>query len=400
MNSLSRTATAMRMLAPSRNVLVMSVSTAAFVAAIFTWNRLLPIYLRDLGANDLQVSLSFAALTAASALGQLPGGILADRFGRKPLVVLPTYVAALLYLAAGFTGNWVILVATFFVLNLSGAVQSPAFVACIAESVEPRQRGQAFGAFQFFIGLSLVLGPALGAVLLPRGVGVRLLILATAAVALAVALGRHRYLLETMDGHGTRDHFPLSNLLRGRILTMILVGVFFISIQGLTVYGPFMALYSQDVQLFTEAQINLFFGLGAASAMMVSLAGGRIMEAYGSRLTLGGAVVGHVLTIAAWIYTRSFWTACLWFALAYGFFQLGVIAYDTLRTEVASAYAAGAALGGIGTATVLLTSLSQPLAGALKDSFGPTTPFWLALVFGGLTVLFTIRLGTGGSAPR
>lgn len=387
----------MHMLAPSRNVLVMSISTAAFVAAIFTWNRLLPLYLRDLGANDLQVSLSFAILTAASALGQLPGGILADRFGRKPLVVYPTYAAALLYLAAGLSGSWIALVSTFFVLNLSGAVQSPAFVACLAESVDPRQRGQAFGAFQFFIGLSLVIGPALGAVLLPRGVGIRSLILVTTAVALMVAVGRHRYLVETLTASGKRGRLPLTSLLRGRLLTVILVGVFFISIQGLTVYGPFMALYSKDVQVFTDAQINLFFGLGAASAMVVSLAGGRIIEAYGSRLTLAGAVIGHVLTIVAWIYTRDFWTACLWFGLAYGFLQLGIIAYDTLRTEVASAYAAGAALGAIGTATVLLTSLSQPLAGALKTSFGPAVPFWLALIFGGLTVFFTVRLGVRGN---
>ena len=158
-NSWERTG---RSLGLSRNIIVMSLTTSTFVAAIFTWNRIVPLALRELGATDLQVSLSFALMTVATGIGQFPGGLWADRFGRKPLVALPTFAAGALYLVATMAGTWWEFVLAMAGVNLMSSIQSPAFVMVMAESVDARKRGMAFGIFQFFIGLSLAAGPALG----------------------------------------------------------------------------------------------------------------------------------------------------------------------------------------------------------------------------------------------
>jgi len=46
-----------------RNVVVMSLTLFVMVAAYFSWYLLLPIYLRQLGANNFEVGLSYALFT-------------------------------------------------------------------------------------------------------------------------------------------------------------------------------------------------------------------------------------------------------------------------------------------------------------------------------------------------
>ncbi|MEW5934910.1 MAG: MFS transporter, partial [Bacillota bacterium] len=79
----------------------MAVTCALNVGAMTMWSPVLPLILRDLGASDFQVSLSVATWTAVAALFQYRGGIWSDRFGRRPTLLYPTYLAGAAISAAG-----------------------------------------------------------------------------------------------------------------------------------------------------------------------------------------------------------------------------------------------------------------------------------------------------------
>lgn len=369
----------------SRNIIVMSLTTSIYVVAIFTWNRIMPLALRELGATDLQVSLSFAILTVATGIGQFPGGLWCDHFGRKPLVAFPTFVAAGLYLVAAMAGTWWGFVLAMAGVNLTGAIQSPAFVMVMAESVDGRKRGMAFGVFQFFIGLSMAAGPALGALLLPR-LGFRELVGITGVVGLAVGIARVVFLQETVGGAEKHRRFDLRHIWRGELGILLLVSSFILWIPALTMYGPFISLYAKDVQGFSEAQINTFFAYGSLVATFVSLLGGRITERWGAGRAVVFGVAGHVVTMLLWSGTRSFAPATAVLALSYSFLQVFTIAHDTLRTSIASRYAAGAAIGALGTISNTFSGLAAPSAGYLKPALGRGFPFWLAAGFGAAAI--------------
>jgi MFS family permease len=88
--------------------------------------------------------------------------LLADRFGRKRVIVWPTFAYLPLYLLAAATHHWGLLVALLVIADSLSAVQWPAFVASIAESVPEAQRGEAFAVFEFAAGLGMALGPGDG----------------------------------------------------------------------------------------------------------------------------------------------------------------------------------------------------------------------------------------------
>ncbi len=98
------------MLALNRNVVVLSGTVFLFAGAWFSWYPILPLHLRDLGATNAQVGLAYTLMQLGYQGMQLVGGLLADRFGRKRVIVWPTFAYLPLYLLAATTHNWGLLV--------------------------------------------------------------------------------------------------------------------------------------------------------------------------------------------------------------------------------------------------------------------------------------------------
>ncbi len=147
----------------NRNLAVMSATILVNVFVVFTWNPLLPLHLRALGANNSEIGISFTLMTIARTLFAVFGGALADRFGRRLLLTLPHYASAVLYLIAGFTNEWTVLVAILVSTNALNAVLNPAFNAIIAESVTEDRVARAYSATEVAVLGGLVLGPLVGA---------------------------------------------------------------------------------------------------------------------------------------------------------------------------------------------------------------------------------------------
>jgi MFS family permease len=76
----------------------------AFGEGLYFW--VFPLYIKELGADYVQIGLVFSALYGASALTLLIGGVLADRFDRKKILITawtPWVLAPLIY---SFASNW------------------------------------------------------------------------------------------------------------------------------------------------------------------------------------------------------------------------------------------------------------------------------------------------------
>ncbi|WP_315834453.1 MFS transporter [Bradyrhizobium prioriisuperbiae] len=110
-------------------------------------------YMTTYAETTLQVapSLAFAASVAGNALGfagALLGGWLADRYGRRPLMVWPQLAALLLtypvFLWIVDTKSPAALLGGFGVLSLIGTIPYTAFYAAMTESLPKRIRGGAF----------------------------------------------------------------------------------------------------------------------------------------------------------------------------------------------------------------------------------------------------------------
>lgn len=99
-----------------------------------------------------------------SLIGSLLGGALADRIGRRPVMLFGACLQAVMFaLFAVSPSHWIDYMA-FIGLGLGGAIYRPASSAMVADLVPAHSRRQIFATFTTANNIGAVLGPALGAV--------------------------------------------------------------------------------------------------------------------------------------------------------------------------------------------------------------------------------------------
>jgi MFS family permease len=125
---------------------------------------MLPIYIRHLGGSDALAGMVMAAFFAAGVVSQYPVGRLADRIGRRPVLVggLVIYgVASLSFLAPVGPGAAVGLRA---LQGLGAGGAAVASLAMIAGSVPSERRGRAFAAVYGGEIAGMAVGPLVGSI--------------------------------------------------------------------------------------------------------------------------------------------------------------------------------------------------------------------------------------------
>ncbi|MBA3450819.1 MAG: MFS transporter [Chloroflexia bacterium] len=93
-------------------------------------------------------------------------GVLADRFGAKPLIALGMIVRAVGFGAMGFAGTFGLLMATAIVAAIGGALFESPRSAAIAAMTEDQERSGYFAKMGVVAGLGITAGTQLGALLL------------------------------------------------------------------------------------------------------------------------------------------------------------------------------------------------------------------------------------------
>ena len=126
---------------------------------------ILPLFLRERGASYSFVGVIVGAALLAQALGQWPAGWLAERIGRREMMVAGLLLAAgasLMFLLP-LPYEWLVVVR--FVQGLGFAAAAPAEVAAVADVVPPAELGRAYGWVAAARQSGLIVGPAIGGLL-------------------------------------------------------------------------------------------------------------------------------------------------------------------------------------------------------------------------------------------
>lgn len=120
-----------------------------------------PNYVRSLGATPAEVGIAFSVLSLASVFTPLPGGLLADLFDRKKVMILGWLIWLPVPLIFSLANNWITLLPGMFLYGffLSG----PASSAYVASAVKKSEVTTAFTAVSASWWLGYVFSPSLGA---------------------------------------------------------------------------------------------------------------------------------------------------------------------------------------------------------------------------------------------
>ncbi|MDY7041132.1 MAG: MFS transporter, partial [Chloroflexota bacterium] len=297
-------------------------------------------------------------------------------------------------LLAGACTHWLALLLVMLLINSLSALQWPAFLSTIAESVRENQRGMAFGVFEFCVGAGVTIGPAVGAILVPL-VGRRTLLWSTGLVALVCAILRLVGLKETAHPHIEAEDGAGGYRLDAGLRWFLAAACLFFVVMAFTVHGPFISLHASDVMHLSDRQINALFATGGLCATIFSLIGGKVIDRVGSRRALAVSVLAHTAILMPWALISASLVGLPIFMLSWMFMQMGFIAYETLLSDVTTSRTRGTVVGLFGTVTGLVSAGAPALGAWLREYTGPISPFWAALGFAVVTAALLILVPQG-----
>jgi len=122
-----------------------------------------------LGASMTLVGVIMLFSAVVAAVGRIVGGEMADRLGRRPVIVVGMAARVIAFALMAYVvhiGAPVLAVgAAFMLVRLCGAMVRPALAAMVADVVEPEQRIEAYALFRIGQNAGWAMGPAIGGAL-------------------------------------------------------------------------------------------------------------------------------------------------------------------------------------------------------------------------------------------
>ncbi len=375
-----------------------------------------PILPRLLGevAHTSEVSVLMGLMLALYAAMQFLFspilGVLSDRYGRRPVLLVSLAGAAIDYVVMAFAPELWLLVIGRAVAGITSANMAVA-TAYITDISAEDERARRFGLFHAMFGIGFIIGPVLGGIL--GDIWVRAPFLAAAVLnGLNFALAFF-VLPESRPGErGVKFSFESLNPFRplGWAFTfkalLPLMAIFVIMNFVGTMYGTVWALFGQDTFAWNGLTIGLSLGIfglfhAGAQALLTGPAAARLGERWA--MVLGMAFEITALTIMG--FATQGW---ILFALAplFALGGIGMPALQSFTTRQVDSDSQGK-LQGVLASLVSLAAVFGPLVFSFVYFQLKTTWPGLVWIVGGalyllaLPLLLGLRRGRGATpAPQ
>lgn len=333
--------------------------TAAYTNTLFTQTA--NYAAKDFGVDKLGQGIG-GVVVRIGVIFALPIAFMADRVGRRRMIVLAAWLAPLVSSLGALAPNFPVLVATQSLGRPMGLALDLLVAVAAAEEMPRSSRAYAVSVLAMASGLGA--GIAVGGLPLVKlgAAGWRLVYVVT-LIWIVVAIDLRKRLPETRRFE--RPHITAPPLHRLRFIQIAAVSFFanlFVAPASF-----FQNRYLDEVRDLSPAMVTIFTFSTATPAALGFVVGGKIADVSGRRRLL---VLGIPLSTSLAVLSFSVGGAGLWLG-AFGAGFIGGIAYPAFavyRTELFPTGNRGRAAGLITAAALLGGSLGLIAVGQLLDS--------------------------------
>jgi MFS family permease len=379
----------------NRNVMSIALTTMSYSLIQQAWNPFWPKYLKDnLGATALVIGLISGINTAETMLFSLPGGMLADRYGRRKVIVWGTLLRTLspfVYLIAP-SWEWIILASIF---NGMTSVYMPAFTAIVADSMPARRRGTGYGVYNAITHFPNIISPIVGGICMDAWgyvLGLRVFLTTQILVSIAITFIRYKYTKETIDTK-SRDtqHSKFSIKLvteQSRPLKIMILVAMIGSFSSRLVFD-FTNLYALEVIKISNTQLGLVQTIVGIMMVGLSIPSGMLSDKYGRKGNIMASRVANPVTQWIMAYATTFELYAggrllngVAMALGGGGQQAGGPSWNALIADLIPPEKRATFIGTQNTLTALVGTPSAVLGGWLYQTYSPQTPFVVSGIVG------------------
>jgi len=382
-----------------RNISVIIFGLAIWGPFVSAINIYWDVFLYELGATPIIISLIAMVSGTARLVASIYGGYLADRFGRRKIIVSMSYVLAMVYLLFYFAKTWIHILFIVIIFGLA-SIYYPALQAIIADSTPLEKRGRIFSIINLVSSLTSIVAPLIAyRYIESMGIieGMRELFFLAFLTGALISTARLIFIEETLRTRHTKHKSILSSyreafgVLRKRAVEPIL----FICIRNL-MWG---VIYL--IQLYTMLYLGINYMLWAFIQMTVmiltaitSIPAGIITDRFGRRKT---TIIGTIISL--------FGISCLAFPpreSAFIYVLCGLSLLAVTNVIIANAISTMVVdlippeIRGRGYATlgiiVFPVYICGVLIGGILYTLHPRIPFILAVFLVAITIIVSLML--------
>ena len=148
----------------NRNLRLLFLANVGFCLGTELILILSPLFIRNIGASVLELGLVLSIMGASATVFTIPSGILADKFGRKHLIMASLILAAISAFSFTLVDKWTLLILPMLLFGASLAINLPAFFALITDNSSKKNRAGIFGVMALGFPVGLALGSSFGGV--------------------------------------------------------------------------------------------------------------------------------------------------------------------------------------------------------------------------------------------
>ena len=343
------------------------------------------------GASERLIGWLYIVPTACLALSAPFWGRMADRWGRKPLLLRAQVGLAVSFLIAGFAGSLPLFIVGLCLQGLLGGTFS-ASNAYLSEVLPRKALSQSLDLTQASARLALIVAPVAVGFLIdrhmsPQNVYLIIALLPMLAVLFLLPLPAKGQPEDHSPVVPTPDHVEPAPLSRGAIMacqtgfTLAMISTF-----------PFLVPYSMAAFHIGAGAAGWIFGLPHIVYLFACLPFGRYLRANNPALwfAIGSAIVGSMLLAQALTGSLILFVAA---RLIMGFgMTLGYVALNALIAGTIEQASAGRTFGWFDSGAKLATIAASIGGGMIVASAGMTLLFSLCGLCGLLTAIMTLPL--------
>ncbi|MFE5730748.1 MFS transporter [Streptomyces sp. NPDC056528] len=351
----------------------------------------LVFFLASRGVTGSDTSYVLGALGAGHLLGPAVGGVLADRIGRRPTMLIGLIGAAAaqgaLFLAPGV---WT-MAAAALLISAAGSTVSPAVYALLADAVDSERRRRAYALFGWGVNIGTAAAGVLGGYLAAHGYWLLFVVDAGSMLLYALVVTVRLKEPKRPSGSGReKAEFGYGVVLRDRLALLVLplfgIQLFVYSLtevalplaihdSGLSpaVYGAMAAV---NAVLVVALQPFVTAWLAGLPQLAVQSAGSALIAAGVALTGLADGVVGYTVSVVVW--------------------SLGEVVVAGIAASVvanlAPAHARGRYQGAFGWTWGTARFAALTLGVTVYTSLGPAVLWWTALAAGTAAAAATLAL--------
>lgn len=268
------------------------------------YNFVWPLFLQDLNANPGQVGLVFAIGFVAIGATLIPGGILANKYDLRLLLIIGWAMSIPPPLMFYFAKSWIDVIPGIALFQASG-FNVPAFNAYIAGATIAKRTGSSFGYVWASAPLGGAISPAVGGVLL-NWISIRQIFILSFAfftVSTLILFFMRKQPARKEDAHRYKLEFPRSK--PEATLLLFLTG----SAIAFSLASPFLPLLFHDEMNLTPSTVQELGAIQALGQTLFAILLGRRADIGRRGMTMALGVTAASLGLGGIILTRSLFFA-------------------------------------------------------------------------------------------